>query len=134
MIDTNILIFSNLNDYPEFPLAQSFFREHIAKGSHFFINPIIISEFHYKLSKMIGPEIAEERVKNVLDSHYFTYVSLEKDTIQKAISLSTHMQIKTNDALIAQHVLDLEDCSIATDNVRDFKKVPDITIIPLRSE
>jgi predicted nucleic acid-binding protein len=44
------------------------------------------------------------------------------------------MQIKTNDALIAQHVLDLVDCSIATDNVRDFKKVPGITIIPLRSE
>ena len=133
MIDTNILIFANLNDYPEFTLAQQFFREQIENGSHFFVNPIIISEFHYKLTKMIGPEIAEERVRNILDSHYFTYVSLEKETIQKAISMSTQIQIRTNDAFIAQHVLDLPECSIATDNVRDFKKVREISIIPLRT-
>lgn len=32
---------------------------------------------------MIGPELAEERVRNILDSHYFTYVSIEKETIWK---------------------------------------------------
>jgi len=40
--------------------------------------------------------------------------------------------MRINDAIIAQQCLDLKLDGIFTDNVKDFKKVPDLHIINLR--
>lgn len=38
----------------------------------------------------------------------------------------------TNDAIIGQHALDMGSNGIITDNIRDFKKIPELSVIPIR--
>ena len=70
--------------------------------------------------------------KKLLHSRYFEYFPIDDATLERAIDLSYASKIRINDALIAQHCLDLGLDGIFTDNVKDFKNVPGLTIINLR--
>jgi len=51
----------------------------------------------------------------------------------KAIDISSSLQIRINDSIIAQHVIDVKGDGIVTDNVKDFKKIEKLKVIPLRT-
>ena len=53
--------------------------------------------------------------------------------VKGAIELATQNKIRINDALIAQQALELR-ASILTDNVKDFRKVKGLKVIPLKSK
>jgi len=38
----------------------------------------------------------------------------------------------TNDAIIGQHALDVKSGGILTDNYKDFKRIPGLSVIPIR--
>ena len=42
------------------------------------------------------------------------------------------IKFMTNDAIIGQHALDIKSDGILTDNYRDFKKIPELSVIPIR--
>jgi predicted nucleic acid-binding protein len=132
MVDSNILIFSNIADMPEYPLARDKLLSLIDQGYTFAINTIIISEMNYKLQKILNNEESHTRTKKLLHSRYFEYFPVENTTIESAVDLSFASKIRINDAIIAQHCLDLGLDGIFTDNVKDFKNIPDLTIIKLR--
>lgn len=52
----------------------------------------------------------------------------------KAIELSHSKKIRINDALIAQHALDLDTGGLVTDNTKDFVKVEGLKVIELRED
>ena len=132
MVDSNILIFSNIAEMPEYPLAREKLLALIDQGYTFAVNTIIISEMNYKLEKILNNEESHTRTKKLLHSRYFEYFPIDPTTIERAIDLSYTSKIRINDALIAQHCLDLGLDGIFTDNVKDFKNVPGLTIINLR--
>ena len=72
--------------------------------------------------------------KNSCIPGFFEYFPVDNTTMESAIDLSFASKIRINDALIAQHCLDLGLDGIFTDNVKDFKKIPGLTIINLREE
>lgn len=126
-VDSNIIIFSEMTEYPEHKIA-------VEKLSHasqrsIFINDIIISEVFHKIFKLVSHNAAVERVKNILSSKSFIYVPIEKETLEKSIELTKYVTI--NDAIIAQQVIDLKS-SLLTDNVKDFRKIKGLRIIKLR--
>ena len=57
---------------------------------------------------------------------------LGEDTVLKAIEISHSKNIRINDALIAQHALDLDVDGLVTDNTKDFVKVEGLNVIELR--
>ena len=132
MVDSNILIFSNIADMPEYPLARDKLLTLIDQGYTFAVNTIIISEMNYKLQKILNNEESHTRTKKLLHSRYFEYFHIDNATIERAVDLSFASKIRINDAIIAQHCLDLGLDGIFTDNVKDFKNVPGLTIINLR--
>ena len=134
MVDSNILIFSNIAEMPEYPLAQKKLLALIDQGYTFAVNTIIISEMSYKLRKILTNEESHTRTKKLLHSRFFEYFPVDNATIESAIDLSFATKIRINDAIIAQHCLDLGLDGIFTDNVKDFKKIPGLTIINLREE
>jgi predicted nucleic acid-binding protein len=134
MVDSNILIFSNIADMPEYPLAREKLLALIDQGYTFVVNTIIISEMNYKLQKILNNEESHTRTKKLLHSRFFEYFPIDSTTIESAIDLSFASKIRINDALIAQHSLDLGLDGIFTDNVKDFKKIPGLAIINLREE
>jgi predicted nucleic acid-binding protein len=132
MIDSNILIFSNIADMPEYPLARDKLLALIDQGYTFTVNTIIISEMNYKLQKILNNDESHTRTKKLLNSRYFEYHPVDNTTIERAVDLSFTSKIRINDAIIAQHCLDLKLDGIFTDNVKDFKNIPGLTIIKLR--
>ena len=132
MVDSNILIFSNIAEMPEYPLAQKKLLALIDQGYTFAVNTIFISEMSYKLRKILTNEESHTRTKKLLHSRFFEYFPVDNATIESAIDLSFATKIRINDAIIAQHCLDLGLDGIFTDNVKDFKKISGLTIINLR--
>jgi predicted nucleic acid-binding protein len=132
MVDSNILIFSNVAEMPEYPLAREKLLALIDQGYTFAVNTIIVSEMNYKLQKILNSTESHTRTKKLLHSRYFEYVPVDETTLEKAIDLSFTSKIRINDAIIAQHCLDLGLDGIFTDNLKDFKKIPGLTILNLR--
>jgi len=132
MIDSNILIFSNVADMPEYPLARDRLLELIDTGCTFAVNTIILSELNYKLQKILNNEESYERTLNLLNSEYFEYYPVDQPTLKRAVELNYTSKLRINDAIIAQQCLDLKLDGIFTDNVKDFKKVHGLHIINLR--
>lgn len=132
MIDSNILIFSNVADMPEYPLARDQLLDLIDTGCTFAVNTIIISELNYKLQKILNNEESYQRTLNLLNSEYFEYYPVDQTTLKRAIELNYTSKMRINDAIIAQQCLDLNLDGIFTDNVKDFKKVTGLHIVNLR--
>jgi len=131
LTDSNIFIFANIKEYPEHSLAKSKIEE-LIKNNKLLVNTIIVSEVQYKLFRLLDKEESFRRTQNILNSEYVEYEPVDYDTVSKALELSHNSNIRINDAIIAQHALDLTVDGIFTDNVRDFEKIPDLKVIPLR--
>ena len=99
MVDSNILIFSNVAEMPEYPFAREKLLSLIDKGYTFAVNTIFVSEMNYKLLKILNNEESHTRTKKLLQSRYFEYFPVENTTIENAIDLSFVSKIRINDAI-----------------------------------
>jgi len=130
LVDSNIFIFANIEEYPEYPLVKAKIKE-LIKTHYLLVNTIIISEVQYKLYRLLGQEESHNRTLKILNSKYIVYESVSIDTILKALELSYNSNIRINDAIIAQNAMDL-NVDVFTDNTEDFKKISNLKIIPFR--
>ena len=133
-VDSNVFIFANIEEYPEHDIAKKKLKELIDESCKIFLNPIIVSEVHYKLYRLLNAEEAHERTLKIIFSGYVEYVPLGENTVLKAIELSRSSKIRINDALIAQHALDLDADGLVTDNTKDFVKVEGLKVVKLRED
>ena len=129
-IDSNIFIFANIKEYPEYETAKEKI-EKIVETDILAVNPIIISEVNYKLYRLLGSKESMKRTLKILSSEYVNYIPIEKNTVTGAVNLSYSKNIRINDAIIARHALD-SNASLLTDNLKDFKKIPGLNLIPLK--
>lgn len=130
LVDSNIFIFANIKEYPEHSAAKAKLKE-LVNNHKLLVNTIIISEVHYKLYRLLGEEESFNRTQKILYSKHVNYEQVEQSTILKALDLSHHNNIRINDAIIAAHASDL-NVGLFTDNVKDFEKIPNLMIVPLR--
>ena len=130
-VDSNIFIFANIVEYPECLIAQSKIRD-LIKNYTLLVNSIIISEVQYKLYKLLDVRESRKRTLKILNSEHVEYVHLTKKTILQAVDSSYENNIRITDAMIAQHVIDLAADGLFTDNIKDFKKITNLNIVPLR--
>ena len=131
LVDSNILIFSELEDANEHDLAKNKIKQ-IPKNVRIMINDIIVSEVFHQLTKPLGIIAAKRRVENILASATVQYFPIEVETVRRALNLAETRTIRINDALIAQHAIDSKADGILTDNVKDFKKISGLKVLPLR--
>ncbi len=130
LVDSNIFIFANIKEYPEYSVAKAKLKD-LVKTHKLLVNTIIISEVHYKLYRLLGEEESFNRTQKILYSKHVNYESVEQCTILKALELSHNNNIRINDAIIAAHANDL-NVGLFTDNVKDFEKISNLEIVPLR--
>lgn len=130
LVDSNIFIFANIKEYPEHSAAKAKLKD-LVKANKLLVNTIIISEVHYKLYRLLGVEESFNRTQKILYSKHVNYEQVEQSTILKALELSHNNNIRINDAIIAAHANDL-NVGLFTDNVKDFEKISDLKIVPLR--
>lgn len=130
-VDSNILIYSELEDYAEHKIAREKLKLTL-KTSKLVLNSVIIAEIFHKLYVHLGYDEAELRTRRILDSPNFIFLPIEKQTINRALLIPAKFSIRINDAIIAQHALDIKSDGILTNNVKDFKRVPGLKVISLR--
>jgi predicted nucleic acid-binding protein len=128
LVDSNVWIFLNIENYPEHFLAENKIAEVRKQG--IITNAIVVSEVFHKISLILGKRDAFVRIKKMLDSSDVSYIPVEGPIMRQAIELAATKPIRINDAVIAQQTLQLK-ASILTDNVKDFKKVKGLKVIPL---
>ena len=131
-VDSNIFIFAEVADFAEHGSAVARVKA-LRRKDLLLINTIIASEVHYKLGRLLSWKEAQRRTDNILKSSFVAYEAIFTETLRRAFDLATKNEIKTNDAIIAQHCLDLGVNRILTDNVRDFAKVKELEVLKLRS-
>jgi predicted nucleic acid-binding protein len=129
LVDSNIFIFANIKEYPEYPVAKAKLNELIK--THKLLVNTIISEIQYKLYRLLDQEESHNRALKILNSKHVGYESITQSTILKALELSYYSNTRINDAIIAQNAIDL-DVEVFTDNIKDFRKISNLKIIPLR--
>lgn len=130
LVDSNIFIFANIKEYPEYLVAKAKIKE-LIKTHKLLVNTIIISEIQYKLYRLLDQEESHNRTLKILNSRHVEYESITQSTILKALELSYYSNTRINDAIIAQNAIDL-DIEVFTDNIKDFRKISNLKLIPLR--
>ena len=133
-VDSNVFIFANIQEYPEHGIAKKKLKDLMDNSCKILLNAIIVSEVHYKLYRLLNAEEAHDRTLKIIFSGHVEYMPLGEDTVLKAIEISHSKNIRINDALIAQHALDLDVDGLVTDNTKDFVKVEGLNVIELRRD
>jgi len=128
-IDSNIIIFANVEDFPEYKYSLTILEKGLRGELYLCFNTIIALETHYKLAKLINVDEANYRVENLFKSKRISYFNVSKVTIQKGFSIAKKYNIKTNDAVIVASMLENNISKIYTDNETDFKKIENLEII-----
>jgi predicted nucleic acid-binding protein len=131
IIDSNIFIFGEMAEAPERDAAISKYKEAVSRGT-IGTNVIILSETFHKSQRINGRESASLRIRDILDHPSVQLLEFGAETIIRATKLARDFQMGINDALIAQQAIET-GASVLTDNVKDFKKIKLIKIMPLRS-
>jgi len=129
VVDSNVWIFLNLDMAPEHVAAVEQIERH--RAGELLLNVIIVSEVLHKLQTLINPDSARLRVNKMLTSDFVVYEPLSRQAVDRAIVLTRKARIRINDALIAAHALESHQ-AVLTDDVRDFRRVPGLEVIPLR--
>ena len=79
---------------------------------------------------MLGWEEASLRIKNILDHPLAEWLDFSQESVIAATELARERRIRVNDALIAQQAIQ-NNAAILTDNIKDFKKIKSLKLIPL---
>lgn len=129
LVDSNVFIYAEVAEFEEHRTAVSALER--ARTSLISTNAIVMSEVHYKLGRLLGWKEAERRCSNIIRSAFVVYEPLFKQTMSRAFAISRSYNTTTNDALIAQHCIDLGD-RLLTDNMKDFKRIQGLEVTGLR--
>ena len=130
IIDSNVWIFAEDASADEHSRAVRGVEQAVKTGE-FGINSIIASEVYHRLSYVAGAAEARKRLTDIMDSPAARWLVMPVETVRRALQLSEETRLKINDAMIARQALE-EKASVLTDDLRDFRKVKGLKLIPLR--
>lgn len=82
-----------------------------------------------KVAKPISPSTAESVLRGILIGSQWTVIDRTPETVFKAIDLVKVHRAPFWDALIAACMLEHGVNTVVTENERDFKRIPGITVI-----
>jgi len=128
VIDSNVWIFAEVKDAAEHGPAAERVQQLLGRET-IGLNAIIFSEVFYKLARLVDVETAKDRVRTVTGHPSVEWLPIERGTGEKAMELCELAKLRTNDALIAQQAVELRP-ALLIDNVRDFRKVKGLKVIP----
>ena len=131
VIDSNVWVFAEDDTAREHEAAADKVAELLTSGKEFAVNAVVTPETYHVLSRLLGRSEALRRVTIIIDHPAARWVDFSQDTMKAAMSLAAKTELRINDSLIAQQALQL-GASVLTDNVKDFRKVPGLKVVPLR--
>jgi len=133
LIDTNVLVHAyTIADDRKHRLALPLL-ERIWEGEEATTTLQNLCEFFFvatrKVAKPISATAAEAVIKGIVAGSQWRIIDRNTETVFKAIEMVRLYRTSLWDALIAACMLEHGVDAIVTENERDFKKIPGITVI-----
>ncbi len=130
LVDANIFIFASDAGYAEHVDAVKFFE---TSSEDLEFNTIVALECHYGCLRNLGAPKAERIMKTMFESQMLSYYDIEREDVLEGAAIAVQHGMKTNDATVVASMLRKGIRKIATDNVKDFRRHPDIQVLnPIR--
>ncbi len=130
VVDSNVWIFGQTDaDVSKHEAAADKLKRFLPGGV--VTNVVVMSEVFYKLHALIGRALAGQRVEVILRDDRISWEPFKKEDMERALVFTTESRRRFNDALIAAQAVRLK-APVLTDNVKDFRNVPGLEVIPLR--
>jgi len=134
LLDTNILVYAfDSSEEEKHTIARGLLFGFFSKEQMTAVSIQSLSEFFTiatkKLPKPIDKQEAQQLINNIIDSKNFKILKSNEKTIISAIE--THIKYDSSywDSLIAETMRDNKVFTIMTENEKDFKKIPWLTVI-----
>jgi predicted nucleic acid-binding protein len=133
LIDTNVLVYAyDISEKAKRRIARTLLDEIWDQGGGI-ITLQDLTEFFLVVTKKVGNPIsiasARTIIADMLRSRRWRVIDRQATTLLQAIELVEHNKVPFWDALIAACMLEHGIRTIVTENERDFKKIPGITIV-----
>lgn len=134
LLDTNILVYAfDITEKEKHKIAKDLLFDLFSKEQTSFISIQSLSEFFVmstnKLPKPIDKIEARELIKKIIESKNFKILKFNTYTISSAIDTHTEYNSSYWDSLIAETMRKYNITIIITENEKDFKKIPWLTVI-----
>ena len=130
IVDSNIWVFAEVQSAPEHTAAAAKLRDALTTDG-VGLNVVITSEVFHVLRRLLGSSKAAVRMSHILRHPAVNWLEFGPSSVLFALGLASKFEVRINDALIAQQALE-HKAEVLTDNVKDFRKVKAVKIIPLR--
>ena len=130
IVDSNIWVFAEVESAPEHPATAAKLRDALSTDG-VGLNVVITSEVFHVLRRLLGLGDAVLRMSHILKHPAATWPEFRSSSVLLALGLASKFGVRINDALITQQALE-QKAGVLTDNVKDFRKVKGLKIIPLR--
>ncbi len=134
LIDTNILVYAfDTSESHKHKISSELLEKCWKNEMRFAISLQNLSEMYIIITKKISNPIpktsAKEVVQKFLEFNNWIKLIPRENTLTKAMELSEKFGINYWDALIASIMIENKIYTIYTENVKDFKKIENITSI-----
>lgn len=133
LIDSSILIYAyDSSEKEKHKIAENILAKCWKKEIHYFLSTQNLSELYINITRYIKNPIpkeeAEENLKDIITFPNFQILTIEPQTIKKAINISIKYNLNYWDALIAAVMQENSINTIITENKKDFEKISWLTI------
>lgn len=133
LFDTNILVYAyDISERQKHPVSRSVIRGVWQKGGGV-VTLQNLAEFFVvitaKVEKPIPISVARDIVADFIESDRWTIIDRDEVIFLKSINFVHNYNIHLWDALIAACMVEYGIKAIVTENEKDFKRIPGITVI-----
>lgn len=138
LIDTNILVYAiDEDEGNKHKKAKDIISKYVSNQNEMALSTQNISEFFVVSTEKIHNPIPKDYAKIIINTLIklpnIKILIINDETIIEAIELSERYNISYWDALIASTMIENNIFTIYTENEKDFKKIPGLTVInPLK--
>ena len=134
IIDTNILVYAYTDfDKNKHKLCESIVESAFGGERICAVSNQILSELFFVLTEKLKSPItyddAATIVSGIIDSINWVKINYTHETVKKSMLLSKICNIAIWDSLIAETALENNIKKIYTENVKDFRKIPGLSVI-----
>jgi len=133
LLDTNILIYSyDASEKEKHEIAKKILNKCWKREMSYALSTQNLSEFFINVTKKIKypltPNEIKENIKDIISFSHFKILTIKPISIPIAIEISTKFNLSYWDALIAATMQENSVFTIITENDKDFKKIPWLTV------
>jgi predicted nucleic acid-binding protein len=133
-IDTSVLVYAfDKTDNAKHTIAAKLIKAMSNGGEKPVVSVQVLLELYNVLTRFISNPLLPNEALSILNDFFESsdWIKLNYDgsIAKRAIATATDYKMKIWDVLIAETMKENNICTIITENEKDFKKIPGITVV-----